>query len=585
MADRADIKAARILIVDDKKASVKLLERLLDDAGYRNLMSTRDPTTVCELHRTHRFDLILLDLQMPGMSGFEVLEGLKEIEHSGYAPVLAITVEPEHKLRALAAGALDFLAKPFDMTEFNTRVRNLLGVRLLYKKLEHSVDALEAYALHDPLTGLPNRRLLMDRLQLARVSSAGGQHHCALMFMDIDHFKQLNDSLGHDVGDLLLQQVGARALKCVRDADSVARFGGDEFVVLLEALSTQALEAAGQALAIAEELLHALGATYTLGAHSYDSTMSIGLVVFQGDSGPVGKLLKMADLAMYRAKSLGRNQVCVFDPSMQDAVLAHDALASDMRRGLNAQEFVLHYQIQVNTQGVPVGAEASLRWNHPEKGLMMPAEFLPLAEDTGMILQLGEWTLEAACQQLQLWAKSPATATWTLAVNVSASQMAQADFVSRIEAVLHKTGAPPERLRLELTESTLLHDVEDVVAKMGALKARGLGFCLDDFGAGFASLAYLKRLPVVQLKVDQVVVHGVLEDVGLAVIARAIVALGVSQHLPVIAEGVETLAQRDFFAKLGCNAFQGKLFGAAALPLAMHSDYLQNQALALINTA
>jgi EAL domain-containing protein (putative c-di-GMP-specific phosphodiesterase class I) len=269
---------------------------------------------------------------------------------------------------------------------------------------------------------------------------------------------------------------------------------------------------------------------------------------------------------------------------MQAAALAHELLSSDMRHGLNAQQFVLHYQIQVNLLGVPIGAEALLRWNHPEKGLMLPAEFLPLAEDTGMILPLGEWALEAACQQLLLWAKSPATATWTLVVNISASQMAQADFVSRVVAVLTRTGAPPERLRLELTEATLLHDVEDVIAKMRALKTKGLGFCLDDFGAGFASLAYLKRLSLVQIKVDQMVVHGVLDDVSLAVIARAIVALGASQHLPVIAEGVETLAQRDFFAKLGCNAFQGLLFGAAALPLAMHSDYLTKRALALVDT-
>jgi len=585
MSAKADIRAARILIVDDEKASLKLLEHLLRDAGYHNLTSTRDPKAVCELHRAHHYDLILLDLQMPGMSGFEVLDGLKAIEHSGYAPVLAITVEPEHKLRALAAGALDFLVKPFDMTEFNTRVRNLLEVRLLYTKLENSVDALQAYALHDPLTGLPNRRLLMERLQTARESSQHGHHHCALMFMDIDHFKQLNDTLGHDLGDLLLQQVGERALTCVRDADSVARFGGDEFVVLLQVLSSQPGEAARQAQVVAQSLLHVLGSSYTLQGQSYDSTMSIGMVVFQGDTGPVGELLKMADLAMYRAKSLGRNQACVFDPSMQAAALAHDALASDMRRGLNAQEFVLHYQIQVNVQGVPVGAEALLRWNHPEQGLMMPGEFLPLAEETGMILALGEWALEAACQQLLLWAKSAATASWTLVLNISASQMAQADFVGQIKTVLHHTGVPPERLRLALTEGTLLHDVEDVIGKLHALKALGLGFCLADFGAGFASLAYLKRLPPVQIKVDQVIVQGVLGDVSLAVIARAMVALGASHHLPVIAQGVESVAQRDFFAKLGCNAFQGKLFGVAAAPLVMHSDYINNQAPILVKAA
>jgi diguanylate cyclase (GGDEF)-like protein len=584
MANKTDIRTARILIVDDKDANVKLLEHLLRDAGYHNLTSTRDPTAVCALHRADRYDLILLDLQMPGMTGFEVLDGLKAIEHSGYAPVLALTVESEHKLRALAAGALDFLVKPFDMTEFNTRVRNLLEVRLLYTRLENSVDALKAKALHDPLTGLPNRRLLMERLQMARVSSARSHHHCALMFLDIDYFKQLNDTQGHDVGDLLLQQVAERALKCVRDVDSVARFGGDEFVVLLDALSSQSAEASCQAQAIAQHLLQALGCSYTLQDQSYDCTMSIGLAMFQGDDGAVGELLKMADLAMYRAKYLGRNQVCVFDPSMQAAVLAQDARANDMRRGLSAQEFVLHYQIQVNAQGLAVGAEALLRWNHPEKGQLMPADFLPLAEDSGVILPLGDWVLEAACQQLLLWAKSPATASWTLAVNISASQMAQPDFVNRVIAVLHKTSAPPERLRLELTEGTLLQDVEAVIAKMHALNAHGLGFCLDDFGAGFASLAYLKRLPLVEIKVDQLVVHGVLEDVSLAVIASAIVALGASRHLPVIAEGVETSAQHDFFVKLGCYAFQGKLFGAAALPLVMHSEYLKNRDIDPIHT-
>jgi len=582
MSDKDDIFRARILIVDDKAANVKLLEELLHEAGYHNLMSTQNPAAVCDLHASHQYDLILLDLQMPGMSGFEVLDGLKTIEHGDYAPVLAITIEPDHKLRALAAGAKDFIAKPFDVTELKTRIHNLLEVRLKYRKLVHTVDALESFALHDALTGLPNRRLMMDRLQQARLASERGGHHCALMFMDLDHFKQLNDTLGHDVGDVLLQQVSARLLLCLREGDSVARFGGDEFVVLLDALSSQAQDAAVQATAIAEKILAALGQTYHLNGPAYDSTLSIGVVVFQGDGEPVGTLLKRADLAMYRAKSMGRNQICFFDRSMQAQVLAQETLAADMRRGLNDQEFVLHYQIQVDVCGTPVGAEALVRWHHAQHGLMVPAQFLPIAEETGMMVPLGQWVLGAACQQLLVWAQHPQTADWTLAVNVGACQLAQADFAADVAAALNTTRAPASRLRLELTDGTLLGDVEDVIAKMSAVQATGVGFCLDDFGAGFASVAYLKRLPLVQLKIDRVMVHAVLTDDSVAVIARAIVALGLSMGLPVIAEGVETAAQRDFFAGLGCHNFQGNYIGEVALPAEMLDSYMNKWPSALV---
>jgi diguanylate cyclase (GGDEF)-like protein len=396
------------------------------------------------------------------------------------------------------------------------------------------------------------------------------------MFMDLDHFKQLNDTLGHDVGDVLLQQVSARLRLCLREGDSVARFGGDEFVVLLDALSSQPQEAAAQTAAIAQKILAALGQTYNLNGPTYDSTLSIGVVVFQGDE-PVGTLLKRADLAMYRAKSLGRNQICFFDTSMEAEVLAQETLAEDMRRGLNDQAFVLHYQIQVDSSGTPVGAEALVRWNHARHGLMLPPQFLPMAEETGLIVPLGNWVLQAACQQLLAWARHPQTASWTLSVNVGACQLAQADFAADVARVLKITHAPASQLRLELTEGTLLGDVENVIAKMTTVQATGVGFCLDDFGAGFASLAYLKRLPLVQLKIDQVMVHAVLHDDSVVAIARAIVALGLSMGLPVIAEGVETAAQRDFFADLGCYAFQGNYIGAVALPGAMLDDYVKNE--------
>jgi diguanylate cyclase (GGDEF)-like protein len=494
--------------------------------------------------------------------------------------VLAITVQPGHKLRALASGAKDFISKPFELDELTTRIHNLLEVRLLYKKLADAVNKLESFALHDTLTGLANRRLLMDRLNQARLSSARTHNHCALMFLDVDHFKQLNDTLGHDAGDLLLQQVSQRLQLCVREGDCVARFGGDEFVVLLHALGQHEADAARQTETVAQKILQAVSQTFDLQGHSFDTSLSIGTVVFLGVLEPVGHLLKKADRAMYRAKSMGRSQVCFFDPDMQAAVRAQEQLLLDLHRALSVGEFELFYQIQVNPQGVAVGAEALLRWHHPSRGLLLPLEFMALADESGLILPLGQWVLQTACRQLLLWAANPVTAAWTLAVNIGACQMAQADFASSVAQALQNSGAPAQRLTLELTEGTLTNAVDDVLTKMAAIHALGVGFCLDDFGAGFESLAYLKRMPLVQIKVDQALVHQVLQDASVAVIARAIVALGASLGVPVMAEGVETPQQQRFFAELGCAAFQGQHIGAVAQPAEMLASYMKNRPLA-----
>ncbi|MDD5479452.1 diguanylate cyclase [Rhodoferax sp.] len=314
MLSPADILSAQILIVDDQEANVQLLVQLLQEAGYQNLTTTRDPYAVCELHRSQHFDLILLDLQMPGMDGFAVMAALKQTEGQGYAPVLAITVQPRHKLRALASGAKDFISKPFDIEELKTRIHNMLEVRLLYNQLEHNNLTLEALALHDALTQLPNRRLLLDRLRQAQLSSARTHRHCALLFMDIDHFKQLNDTLGHIAGDELLQQVSKRILGCAREGDTVARFGGDEFVVLLESLSASGTLAEGQVKVIADKMHHALRQTYQLLGQTYDTSLSIGVAIFSGDAQAMSSLLKKADQAMYQAKADDTQGVC-FDAS------------------------------------------------------------------------------------------------------------------------------------------------------------------------------------------------------------------------------------------------------------------------------
>jgi diguanylate cyclase (GGDEF)-like protein/PAS domain S-box-containing protein len=434
-------------------------------------------------------------------------------------------------------------------------------------------DEEEIYrlAFYDPLTNLPNRRLLYDRLQQAIHTSCRTDQHGALMFLDLDHFKQLNDSLGHDVGDILLQQVALRLQACVREGDSVARMGGDEFVMLIEALSVYPNEAASQAEMIADKVLASLAQPYHLREHTYVITPSIGIVVFLHQEETFDELLKKADVAMYQAKTAGRNNARFFDPTMQAAVSVRVELEKSMRLALERDEFLLHYQFQVDSQGTPTGVEALVRWHHPKHGMISPASFIPLAEETGMILALGQWVLETACAQLVEWSKAPETANWTMAVNVSISQFAQPTFVANVDHALQKTGANPHRLKLELTESILAKDVDDVIVKMFEIKALGVTFSLDDFGTGYSSLSYLKRLPLDQLKIDQSFVRDLLSDANDAAIARTIIALGHSLSLSVIAEGVETLEQRNALAEMGCDAYQGYYF---ARPVAV-SDFAQ----------
>jgi len=422
-------------------------------------------------------------------------------------------------------------------------------------------EQIRRLAFYDHLTGLPNRRLLMDRLVRTMSNAARLGQHGALMFLDLDNFKQLNDTLGHGMGDQLLSQVATRLQSCMRDVDSVARLGGDEFVMLLDGLSTDAAEAGTQVELVARKVLSTLGQPYVLGEQLHTSTPSIGIVLFKHGGDKVDDLLRMADVAMYQAKAAGRNTARFYDPAMQAAAEARARLEKDMRRGLAMHEFVLFYQVQVNGEGDPVGAEALVRWQHGTRGLVSPGEFIPLAEQTGMILELGQWVLETACDQLARWAAQPAMANWTLAVNVSASQFAHADFVANVFRALERSGARADRLKLELTETMLAVDIEDIIFKMFAIKSRGVSFSLDDFGTGYSSLSYLKRLPLSQLKIDQSFVRDILADTNDAAIARTILALGHTLGLEVIAEGVETPEQHEFLAGMGCDAFQGYLFG------------------------
>jgi len=427
-----------------------------------------------------------------------------------------------------------------------------------------AAEQISRLAFLDPLTGLPNRRLLMDRLAHALTAGARHQRQGALMFIDLDHFKTLNDTLGHYLGDQMLEQVARRLTTCIRDGDTVARLGGDEFVVMLEDLSESAQDAANEAEAVGEKIQAALNQPYQLGKHEYHCTPSIGVTLFADQQVGIDELLKRADMAMYQAKAAGRNTLRFFDPQMQAVVTARAALELDLRSAIREGQFLLHYQAQVSHQERLTGVEALVRWQHPQRGLVAPAEFIGLAEETGLILPLGQWVLEAACAQLSEWAAQPERAHLTIAVNVSAHQFHQDNFVDQVLSALAHSGASPLRLKLELTEGLLIDNVEAVIAKMNALKVHGIGFSLDDFGTGYSSLSYLKRLPLDQLKIDQSFVRDLLTDPNDAVIAGAVIALGHSLGLQVIAEGVETAEQHQALAQIGCDGYQGDYFGRAA---------------------
>ncbi len=416
-------------------------------------------------------------------------------------------------------------------------------------------------AFYDPLTNLPNRRLLLDRLNQASASSARSGKEGALLFIDLDNFKTLNDSLGHDMGDLLLKQVAQRVSSCVRESDTVARFGGDEFVVLLEDLSEVASEAASDAKMVGEKILSTVTAPYQLLEHKYHCTSSIGVALFSDHKLMIEEILKHADIAMYHAKKEGRNTLRFFDPEMQQAVNAKAALESELHRALEDEQFRLFYQVQVAESGKPVGAEVLIRWIHPEQGLISPAKFLPMLEETELIHSVGLWVIEAACEQLKKWENDETTRHLVLAVNLSAKQFRQVDFVDNVEAIVKRHAIDPRLLKLELTESLLLKNVEETITTMNALRGIGVRFSLDDFGTGYSSLQYLKRLPLDQLKIDQSFVRDIVVDNNDRTIVRTIIAMAQNLNLDVIAEGVEVPEQQAFLQESGCMHFQGFLFG------------------------
>ena len=433
--------------------------------------------------------------------------------------------------------------------------------------LRRANEEIEHLAFYDPLTGLPNRRLLLDRLGRAPVLSQRSGKVGALLFLDLDHFKDLNDTLGHEVGDELLQAVAQRLLANVRVADTVARLGGDEFVVMLSDLSTSTQEAAALAQRIGEQILRGLSEPYVLRGHTHQGAASIGATLFGASAQSAIELLRQADIAMYQVKARRGNALCFFDPKMQTAINDRAQLEADLRQALVAQQLVLHYQPQATLQGDVIGAECLLRWQHPQRGMVPPGQFIAVAEESDLILHIGQWVLHSACTQLARWQEQPQWAHLQLSVNVSARQFRQSDFVHQVIETLQVTGARAHLLTLELTESLVLDNVEDAIDKMHQLRTKGVRFSVDDFGTGYSSLAYLTRLPLHQLKIDQSFVRNLGARATDDVIVQTIIGMGRNLDLEVIAEGVETEAQKAILAGHGCDLYQGYLL-ARPMPVA-----------------
>jgi diguanylate cyclase (GGDEF)-like protein/PAS domain S-box-containing protein len=708
MISPTDIRRAHILVVDDEPVNVQLLEFLLKTSGYENVASTTDPRQVASLHLQHRYDLIILDLQMPHMDGFQVMEALKPMERESWLPVLVVTAEPDKKLAALEAGARDFIGKPFDTVEVLTRIRNLLEVRLFHKEsqdygarmertvrertaelqrfrgaMDATTDAiflvdartmamvdvsdgacrmlgfsreallridpvalglaeraqLERYAdpastsrehdivetellrsdgqgavpveiswqlqqqdnshriliavardvserlqaaqrlkhmsNYDSLTGLPNRSLFFHTLRDAIELAQDKNWRIAVLFITLDRFKIVNDSLGPALGDELLRQFSTRLVRCVRLRDTIGRLGGDEFALILTMTREQTED---EAVSVANEVREALRAPFDLNGQQAVLTASIGIAMYPDDATDPGTLVKYADVAMVRAKEAGRDGYRFFTAGMNVQVLARLDLELALRAAIDGDQFELHYQpkLDLNT-GRVTGVEALLRWRRPGVGLVYPAEFVPVMEDTGMVVRVGAWIIGEACRQIAAW-NAEGVRDVRVAVNVSSRQFVEGELEGDIRAALAEHRVDPGLLELELTESALMSNFEHTVQVLERLKTLGIRIAIDDFGTGYSSLAYLKRFPIDKLKIDIAFVRDITTNPDDAAIALAIISMAHSLHMQVIAEGVESRAQMALLRRHRCDEIQGFHFSRALLPADLARLVLENRA-------
>ncbi|MGH8565010.1 MAG: EAL domain-containing protein [Gammaproteobacteria bacterium] len=536
---------ARVLIVDDDAGTRFVIRSILANDGYR-IEEAEGATQALALCERRMPDLVLMDAHMPETDGFTACTRIRDLSAGEHLPVLVITaLDDEHTIdRAFGAGATDYISKPMNFAVLRMRVARLLAA----SRAEERVRRL---AFHDPLTGLPNRMLFRERL-LALLARGPIDTSChAVLFLDLDRFKLVNDTLGHETGDLLLKAVAERITGCVRACDLVARLGGDEFTIILERIATPEV-AAAVARKIVEVLSYPFG---FLGQEIYVGA-SVGIALYPNDGRDIGTLLKHADMAMYRAKEDG-NRFVFYKRAIGQGLSRRLALERNLRHAQSRDELRVYYQPQIDARTAQVvGMEALVRWAHPRLGLLKPARFIPLAEETGLIVPIAEWVLRTACAQNRAWQDS-GLGSFTVAVNVSARQLVQNDLERQLEGILGETGLSPQYLELELTEGALMRQPEDMQRRLLRVKQAGCRISIDDFGTGYSSLSYLKHFPFDRLKVDQSFVRRLTSNPDDAAITRTIIAMGHVLRLRVVAEGVETEAQLRYLQRLGCDEVQG----------------------------
>jgi diguanylate cyclase (GGDEF)-like protein len=551
----------KLMLVDDDPIMLEMVQVYLEEAGYSSFITTSDPTQAMSLIRQHRPDVLLLDLMMPGITGFDILGEVRGDAELRYTPVVILTAEsdPAPKLKALELGATDLLTKPVDPSELRLRVRNVLAFKAYQDRLADC----------DALTGLVNRRKFTSGLDIILKAHEGGSRGCALLHVDLDRFKQINDSLGHHVGDQLLCAVAERLQSKIVDIEEgvqLSRIGGNGFALLAPGLHN--LTKADSAASLARRALSAVDEPFDLSGRELFVTASVGVALSPGDGKDAETLLKNAEMAMYQAKQRGRNVSAFFAGEMNARAQERMSFEHQLRRAVERDEFVLYYQPKVDVASSRItGAEALLRWKHPEHGIISPGKFIPIAEETGLVAEIGQWALRAACTEAKAWSKAGYPVN--VAVNVSGAQFKQRKVWLAVRAALERSGINPSQLVLELTESMLMEDADESIEMLIELKEMGIQLAVDDFGAGYSSLTYLSKFPVDELKIDQSFVKGLPEQRQSAAIIGAVVGLARELDLKVVAEGVELKSQLDYLRARGCHQYQGYLCSRPVPPAPM----------------
>lgn len=553
-----------VLIADDDPSIRLLLRHAMEKDGYKVIEVVNGTEAIKATEKYHP-DLILMDAVMPLMDGFNATSTLMEMEEFSDIPVLMITALDDDRsvAKAFISGALDYITKPVNWSVLKHRVRRMLHAAEAERQIRH-------LAYLDTLTGLPNRLLFMDRLDQAISRSVRQSNIFALLFIDIDHFKVINDSMGHHAGDQLLTSVTARLQQSVRQSDTIARLGGDEFTVIVENINQPE-----DVMVVTKSILSMLSDPVFIDGREVFISASIGISVFPDDGDDLGSLLKNAETAMYKAKDHGRNNLQFYRAEMSETAMRRLDLENSLRNAIEKDELLVYYQPKFDlTTGKCQGMEALVRWDHPVKGLVQPDEFIPLAEETGMILQLDDWVIRTACMQLSVWKKAGYEVS-NLAINVSARQFKEHRLAGVIQKILEETGIDGHELEIELTESTLVDNNENAREMLNELHEMGLKIALDDFGTGYASMSYLKDFPIDTVKIDRSFIWGIPNDKEDMAIVKAIVGLAEALDLSLIAEGVETEQQIEFLNNIGCKYAQGYYWSKPVSAMMFEQDVLK----------